>query len=291
MKAYIATIAVVGLTGCSGLTQLQDSVTKFSQGVHAVSTTQTSFFQAVKIADCNNQFFDHALASALDGNKAIDLNGECTPSILDDGQIKIRQLLMDSLTLYADKIQALATDDNNKKLDENSQNLATQINSLAKQGGLKNLSLASSVEAAVFAISDMVLEQVIFCDIKVAAKSMDSHLVQIVGALKRENNTFSIGIESKLDGIALKIRTAMAKQLNQNGTVAEKLFQVVTAHDILQKADPHQADASQLNNALDAVVNSNRAIANAGTGGIIAAVNDLIQRAQAAQKVQETLSK
>lgn len=291
MKAYIAALAVIGLSGCSGLTQLQDSVSKFSQGVHTISTTQTAFFHAVKTADCSNQFFDHALASALDSNKAIDLKGDCTPSIIDDKQIKVRQLLMDSLTLYADKIQALATNDNNKKLDENSQNLATQINSLAKQGGLKNLSLASSVEAAVIAISDMVLEQVIFSDIKVAAKSMDSHLVQIVDALKQENSNFSKGIESKLDGIELKLRTGMASQLNKNATVAEKLFQVATAHDILQKADPHQADASQLNNALDSVVNSNHSIAHAGTGGILAAVNDLIQRAQAAQKVQEALSK
>jgi hypothetical protein len=39
------------------------------------------------------------------------------------------------------------------------------------------------------------------------------------------------------------------------------------------------------------VLNANNAIANAGSGGIVAAVNDLIARAQAAQTINAALSK
>jgi hypothetical protein len=56
------------------------------------------------------------------------------------------------------------------------------------------------------------------------------------------------------------------------------------------KSDPANV-AQQLNATLDGVVNANRAIAADGTGGIIAAVNDLIARAKKAQTIQSALNK
>ena len=35
--------AVFAFSGCAGLTQMQDTVTKFDQGAHSVSTAQMSF--------------------------------------------------------------------------------------------------------------------------------------------------------------------------------------------------------------------------------------------------------
>ena len=55
-------------------------------------------------------------------------------------------------------------------------------------------------------------------------------------------------------------------------------------------ADPLSA-AQQLNAALDGLVRANDAIASAGTGGITAAITDLVARAQAAQAMQAALNK
>ena len=49
--------------------------------------------------------------------------------------------------------------------------------------------------------------------------------------------------------------------------------------------------AQQQNKALDGLVTANAALATAGTGGIVAAVNDLVARAQAAQAMQAALAK
>jgi hypothetical protein len=54
--------------------------------------------------------------------------------------------------------------------------------------------------------------------------------------------------------------------------------------------DPSVA-VSQLNAALDGLVSANNAIANAGVGGINAAVADLVSRAQAARTFQAALGK
>jgi hypothetical protein len=148
---YIA--AVLLLAGCSGLTQMQDTISKFDQGAHSVATGQMAFFRQVQIADCNNQFYSAAFNFSIKQTEKLDLTGICEPTILDNNQIKIRQALMDSLTLYVDKIQTLATGDSNKTLDSNSQNLAGQLNGLAKSHGLgSSLSIAEGVEAAVIAI-------------------------------------------------------------------------------------------------------------------------------------------
>ena len=53
-------------------------------------------------------------------------------------------------------------------------------------------------------------------------------------------------------------------------------------------ADPLNA-AKQVNAALEAVVNANDALANAGTGGAVAAVNDLVVRARHAKDILSAL--
>jgi hypothetical protein len=88
-----------------------------------------------------------------------------------------------------------------------------------------------------------------------------------------------------------------------------RFFYLVQAHAIMQGVNPlgsapiaesagaiepsriAEKEAALLNAALDAVVRANQAIQNATTGGTVAAVNDLIARAQAAQAMQAALLK
>jgi hypothetical protein len=227
--------------------------------------------------------------------------------VLTDDQIQIRDILMTTITLYADQIAALASSDKDKSLDKNSQDLASQINALAKQGGMKNMSIASDVESAVIAISQMILDWKIYSDIKAAATAMDPWLTKIVAALQVENTNSARAIDSKVGGVELTLRPVVAKV--QRGDVAARFFYLVQARSIMQGVNPlgsapvvespgeieprrvPATAAAQLNAALDAVVKANQAIANASTGGIVAAVNDLIARAQAARTMQAALNK
>ena len=298
-----------GLAGCGsvqvqGLTQLQDSITKFGEGAHLASTAQGDFFRAVQSADCTHQFYARAYAWATGTANTLDISGQCTPTILNDQQIQIRQSMMDAITLYADKMAALATNDDDKTLDANSRQLATNLNGLVKQGGFASLPVAAGVEAGIIAIAELALDQRRFTDLKSAAGSMESSVRAVVAALKQENTAFAIGIASKIDGTELNLREVLAATRKSREQMS--FFDVVEARRIMQSVNPFSPGlvaggvdlksdpanvAQQLNATLDGVVNANRAIAADGTGGIIAAVNDLIARAKKAQTIQSALNK
>jgi hypothetical protein len=298
----------ISLAGCAGLTQMEDTITKFDQGAHTLSTAQMNYFQAVQVVDCTSAFYIQAIGWARGTESNFDISGTCNPTILTDDQIKTRQALMDSITLYADRMTAMASRDKNKTLDANSQKLAVNINGMAKQHQFSAaLPVAADVEAAIIGISEMVLDEKKFTIIKTAAADMQPHIEKVIKALQAENQTFAQGIASKIDNIELGLRSIVASAHEQRGEMS--FFDVVQAREILRSANPFgvtplsqtsgaadprkdpQNAALQLNNALDAILNANMAIANAGTGGAIAAVNDLVSRAQAAQAIQTALSK
>lgn len=316
------------------MTQMQDTISKFDLGAHSVATGQMAFFRQVQVADCNNQFYSNAYKFSIKQTDKLDLTGSCEPTILDTKQIKNRQALMDSLTLYVDKIQTFSTNDDNKTLDANSRSLATQLNELAKSHGLaSSLSLAEGVEAAVIAISEMALDQRKFNDVRNAAKSMAPYVEKVVESLKTENNIFAIGMASKMDQVEPQLHLAVLEsretvvsackdkcehsaQINKSKcsqncdySGARSLLDIIAAREVVRSINPLGASpiavavgnedpkldprnvAKQLNASLDALVNANDALANAGTGGIVAAVNDLIARAQNANNVLTAISK
>ncbi len=306
LSALIALILAV-TPGCSGLSQLTQSVDKFDSAVHSTSTAQMQFFLAVQTTDCVSQFYSRSLAWAQDQARTPDLTGACQPTILDDSQLKIRQALMDALTLYADKMSALAGASDNKTLDSNAQDLARQLNSLATSHGFTGLPVASGIEAAITAIAEMALDQRRFNDVKAAANAMQEHLTTVVEALKMENTNFAQGIDSKLGGVEGQLQQALVDAHPQRKAMS--FFDVVRARELLttinplgsvpmsapEGADPAAAitekAASDLNLALDGITRANHAIATSGTGGLVAIVNDLVARAKAAQAAQSTLNK
>jgi hypothetical protein len=266
-----------------------------------------AFFREVQAADCANQFYTAAYSFAINGADALDLSGQCEPSILDSKQIKARQALMDSLTLYVDKIQALAASDDNKTLDSNSTKLAGQLKGLAVTHALMSGSMAQDVEAAVIGVAEMALDQKKFTDIKNAATAMAPNISKIVEALKTENKGFAEGIASKTGQIEGQLKLALVSARKKDGP--RSLLDVIAARDIVRsvnplgatlpavaaadpdpKADPRNV-AKQLNAALDALVNSNDALAGAGTGGLAAAVNDLVARGQHLNTILSNIKK
>jgi hypothetical protein len=299
------------ISGCSSLTQVQDSLSKFDQGAHSVSTSQMSFLNGAHAVECATQFYGAAYAYSLDNAVPIDLRGQCKSDglMLSSAQIQVRQNLMDSITLYADQLQALSSAGDDKNLDSNLQTTAGNLNTLAGKYGLskQDASIAHDVEAAVVGLTNMVLDQKKANDVRAAASAQQANLSKVVTALKAENVSLASGIDGDIGDIRAHLAALLAVTRNKQGSAV--FFDVVRARNYLQAVSPFGTQAmddsvgaknptidpltavQQLNAALDSLVSANNAIATSGTGGITAAVSDLVARAQAAQTFQAALGK
>ncbi len=272
-------------------------MSKFDQGAHSVSAAQIGYFNDMRTAECEAQFYGAVYAYARSETAAIDLRGNCTPLRLTDPQMTIRQNLMNSITLYADALQALSATGDDKQLDTNAQNLAAKINGLAKSGGFAVSGVGADVEAAIVGLTGMVIDNKKFTEVRDAAISQQENLSSVIDALKKENSEDAVGIDSSLSNIRDELTTILATERGQRGTAV--FFDVIQSRDILLAVNPLdnktganlETAVQQLNDALDSLVAANQAIATSGNGGIIAAVNDLVVRAQQAQLIQAALSK
>jgi hypothetical protein len=138
---FVSSLAVISLTACTGLTQLQDTVAKFDQGAHTASTAEIGLFKQVQVDDCLGQFYRVAFAFATaskdqHGNYqkiAFDVDPACTSQELTVKEIATRQALLDTITLYADSIQTSANGNDDKSLSSNSEGLVNNIRGLAQQ--------------------------------------------------------------------------------------------------------------------------------------------------------------
>jgi hypothetical protein len=250
----------------------------------------------------------------------LDLASPCVSTIVTKDQLSTRQNLLNAITLYADQIQSLASEDSDKTLSGNAQTAANNINGLAKNHGLlgsNGLPIAADVETAVIQITGMVLSAKQLSDIKASARAQSDNLKSIVGYLKQENTDLANTMVNQAGSEANTLESiiGLVKQdgiLVSNGrsTVARSnnpqvYLLTLTARQMLLNTPPTGISlsatggsaqdplsvASQLNNTLDGLVTANDAIANASTGGAIADVSDLVARAQAAQTMQAALAK
>jgi hypothetical protein len=301
------------LGGCGGLGGIQDSVAKFGEAAHGTGSAEMGYLRAVQAADCVNQFHTKSFEFAQGRGPLPRLAGPCAPSILDDASLAQRARLMDAITLYADKLAALATNDDDKALDAGARDLAGKLNAVGQKFGLSDSIVETGVESAVAAIARMALDQRRFDNAREAAGTMDQPLSIVVAALKTENLLYAQAIGSKIDALEVQLVTLLNQNAERRGKTRAgspdpmKYFDVLQARAILQSANPvgplpfATAEAArdaapdnravQLNAALDSIVATNHAIATAGTGGVLASVNDLLARARAAQAMQSALGK
>jgi hypothetical protein len=310
-RATTAVVLPALLSACSGLTQLQDSLSKFDQGAHVVATSQTTFFNGVHSVECEAQFYAGAYAYSKDDSVPIDLRGKCAADklFLNSAQIAIRQKMLDALTLYADALQALGSTGDDKSLDTNLQTAAGNLNTLATKSGLSkaDASIATDVEAAIVGLTNMILDQKKKTDIQAAAKNQKANLAKLVDTLKAENLNLASGVDDLIGSIRANLAATLATARKREGSAV--FFDVVRARSYLESVSPFGSKGlddstaasdpvidpsvavSQLNSALDGLVSANNAIASAGVGGINAAVADLVSRAQAARTIQAALGK
>lgn len=304
MKRLVASTVCLQLSACAGLTQMQDSLNKFGAGATSVSTTEMTFFNNVQSLDCSVQFYGQATDWAIGKTGNYDISGACTPAIITTDQLAIRQHILDAITAYAGKMQALACATGDQTLDANGRSVANQINTLAtRPGGITkaDATIASGVEAALIQLANMALDEARFKDAKKAASAMEPSLEVVINELKTENTAFAASIVSQRGKLELTLRKVVDSVPPSDQAL--RLSAVIDARNIMRSANPFgqealstasgipTPDASKLNSALDGVLSANQAIASASKGGIVAAATDLVSRAQAAQTDETAITK
>jgi hypothetical protein len=282
-------LACAALPGCAGITQMQDATSTFDEGAHNVSTAQIAFDRSIQADECRADFYAQAYGYARSKNAPIDLGYICQPQILTDRQIAIRQDLLDAMTLYADQIAAMASSNDSQDLSRNAQDLAGKINARARAGGLADLSISAAVESAVIGLTEIVIDQARVRDIRAAAKAQKDNLKIVITALEHENETLASAVPSDKGQIRAEFAAILSASRNTEGPAV--FFHVIETHDILN-AIPEDANDTKtaLNAALDSLETANEAIANSATGDIVAAVKDLVAKAQEARATQAALN-
>lgn len=293
-------------SACAGLSQIQHPVSQFDQATHSAATAESAFLDSILMVDCEAQFYENAYNYAHNQG-TLKLIGYCTPRVIKPEQIELRKSLMNAIVLYADKMQALASTDDDKQLDTNSQTLAKNLNTLATTGGikLKDPALVQGVETAFIAIANMALDQKKYKTIREAAQNMQLPLTNVVEALKSENSSLAKDMGDKIKTgkfglVENQLHIVINESRNKTNDPGETFFNIVNGRNILLSLSqvPKQSfglsgtksgdPAKPLNDALDAIVNCNKAIAETKSGGIGAAASDLYQRATAAQDIYKS---
>jgi hypothetical protein len=199
--------------------------------------------------------------------------------------------LLDALQLYADKLQAIATDDTSKQLDQNSTNLANALNSF-DQNALSKIGAAppsqQSISLAVTAlrtVADLILEKQRYDDVRQAVDAMNKQgaISHVADLLKECNNSYSLLLGRTQDNIS----QALLLTLRTNKPDLA-IYKEIRA-DYRQVASV-QAGVSSLNAALDGLANANAAIASASQGGVLAAIQNFAAEAEAAYQFYKNIS-
>jgi hypothetical protein len=256
--AYLALIGVTTLSACSTFSQLaqtQDIVSKFDQGIHTVSVAEMSYLHQVQTAECSRNFYGQAydFASAQkDPNThrfppiTLELMPACTPQELTNDQLQLRQKLMDTITLYADSVQALTNGTNDSTLSSNSSALAKDIQGLASQHKFTavNANDTAGLNAAVASVAEFIVDHHEYTKVRDAASKVQQPLAAIVDALKAENINDAQGLASKAEAITSDFRIAVSSSRDHMGTAS--FLDIAEAHVALASILTSPPDIAQL---------------------------------------------
>jgi len=279
---------------------MQDTAAKFDEGVHSTTEAESRLLHSVQAAQCNRDFykagFDFATAERdsqshhfLQAQSKLDMRvGQCTHTELTDDQLALRMKLMDTITLYADSIQALTNGTGDTNLSNESQKVAANIQTLGTQQSFapQATMTASALNAAVVAVTSLILDQRSHKHVKQAAAQMQKDLESIVEELKAENTADGVGLENKADGLTNEMRAAVSASRDQLGPAS--FLDIVYARITLDSLVISPPDIAQMNSALDAIVAANAALARSAKGGAVPEVSALITRAQQANTIFNT---
>lgn len=273
LKIGMASLGACWLCACSTLAPMaheQKVADQFATGARAVDAAEITFLRQVQSAECTRTFYDSAFAFASAEKDArtdaypdvqLDLLPACHPEELTATQLQGRRALMDLLANYADSLQALMNGDSDQVFDASSESIAKGLQDVAEQAGFTaiNAKEVGSVNAAVDTITHWFIERHEYHNVREAASKVEPALEVIVDALRSENEVDAAGIKSKLGEVKNEFRIAVISSRDHKG--AASFLDIADAHAVLASMTI-ATDTTTLNEALDALVTSNKALAS-----------------------------
>ncbi len=290
LSSLLAIGSAISLSACVGLTQMQDTAAKFDQGVHEVTVAELNLFNQVQSAECSRNFYTQGfnfVTARTDANThalipaSLDLRAsKCVHTELTDTELDIREKLLQSITLYADAIQTLANGTSYVELSEEAHERASALKQLCEEQKFNSMvaTNTTNVNAAVITITSMIIDHSNYKHVKEAALTMQQPLAIIVEALKAENFADAKSLESKTDSLLNELKTGLSAARDKNGVAS--FLDIVWVRVTLQSIVIAPPDVSQMNEALDAILKANNALARSLNGGAIPEISELIARAQ-----------
>ena len=279
-------MVVLAVAGCSAVPK--QVVADFDQGARDTAAAENRFLTQLRKSDCAQQFHQAAFEYTVGGGPLPSIGFDCTPKSLTDRQIALRRDALGALSVYADKLQALASG-TNEKLDSGAEELAKNLQFTGAKGVV-----AAAVEAAVIELANIALDRERFREVKTAATAAAASIKVVVRDLKSENPLIADYIGSADQAVEQQYYVAMKQQSRG----PEAYFRLLEANRAIAAADPYEGastgsgaerEAKRLNDALDALEKANTALAEAKNEDFVPLVEDLVVRAEDARKIEGTL--
>jgi hypothetical protein len=303
VRILVLSLGVGLISGCAGITPLQDSVNHFDQSVHAAATAETTLIGAAQKLSIEKQFYSNANAyistskTSTGEDTNFDLRALYRSQVLTSAQVQSRAAMMDALVLYADKMQALANGDDVKTLETNSTTAAENVKKLLDA---KKITLAggtaeeaNAAYAAIQFIANWLVDKERSKTIQKAAQDAVPHIGNLVAILSKENSLFNDSINSDLGLIEGKLRQQIINlksasdvpmaACDKTALQAEAFFAILQAREYFageSALEPQMKDderlfvdfAKPVNDALAAIEKANTELAKDGSASTLSAI-------------------
>ena len=204
-------LSCLGIAACSGLPAIQQPVAKFSVAAQQVASTEDAYIEAVRASDEKVQYYNNLKLYVM--NLQTPKFETTNNSTISDSDLKLREDLLNTISIYGAKLAALTNSDATKSLDKNVTSLAIDLKSIDKNAftALDKTVDTNAVVTAVVAIADFVIDREIYKEVKASALAMDPYLGTVADTLKEENKLFARKLQNNAKQIDGRMTTIAAR--------------------------------------------------------------------------------
>jgi hypothetical protein len=279
----------VGAASCAP--DMTVPVSRFAEAANTAALTENDFIRASQRKECEAEIYKNAFNFAISKKPNYTFSKPCPNIAVSIQEERLREAVMASIVLYANNLQALAGTDT-KKLDENSQTLASNLDSASKAGGFltsatNGLGASATVVQAISQVADWVVGTIVYKDIKTSAKEMQGCLTILVSTLKNENDSIATVVDQQISETQADLQILISGKSSGYPSQLTLFLQIAQAQNLVSPLEESglPAQLSKKNDATPAdwmapnaasVVQMNAANANAALAELLDANEEIV---------------